>query len=414
MTEAGQGHLELPWAAWFGDRARRLPMPDGWEILPCPIRGGTPVGPQEVLEALRRPVGTAPLRELARGKASACVAVEDLSRPSPLGPILRPLLEELDRAGLGPDRVRVLVALGGHAPMDRREMARKLGPWVLRRYEVLNHHPYENLVDLGTSERGIPIRINRVFAESELKLAVGSVVPHPYAGFGGGAKIVLPGVAGMETLEANHRPAVTGLRGGFGDVEGNPARREMEEIARRVGLAFIVNVVPDARRRPVGIHAGDPVAAHRQAVRQARRVFATPRPPEVDAVVLNAYPKDTELLQVGNAFNPLRFCPPIPVRPGGLVLVTAACPKGRGYHSLHGPGGRLWRPPVRREWLGERQVVLFSPNLNAYDARISFWEGYPFFRSWPAVRRYLRESLGPRARVAVFPTAPLQIMEASP
>jgi nickel-dependent lactate racemase len=363
--------------------------------------------------ALQEPVETPPLAELARGRRDAVIVVEDITRPARLAEILPLLLGELSAGGLEEERVRVVVGCGGHAPLDRPTLMKKLGREVLARLDVTNHHPYENLVDLGTSARGIPIHVNRHVAEADLKIAVGSVVPHPYAGFGGGAKIVLPGVAGIETLEANHRPAVTGVRGAFARVEGNTAREEMEEIALRVGLEFIVNAVTDDRRRTVALRAGHPVAAHRAAVDEARKVYATPPPPwEADVLVLNAYPKDTEMLQVGNVFNLLRGAPRTPVRPGGAIVVAAACSLGRGYHSLHGPDMRLYRKPVERDYLEGRPVIVHAPLLGEPDARISFWEGYPFERRWTGVLRRLRAAFGRRARVAVFPCAPVQLLEA--
>ena len=401
----------LPWGAWFGDRERRFSLPEGWTAEVASIRGAPPLPPEEVRAALGRGVGAPPLAELARGRRDAIVVVEDLTRPARLAEILPAVVSELRRGGLTADRVRILVGCGGHAPLDRPALVKKLGPRIVARHDVANHHPYEDLVQLGTSGRGIPIAISRRFLDADLKIAVGSVVPHPYAGFGGGAKIVLPGVSGIETLEANHRPAVTGLQGGLHDVENNAARREMEEIALRVGLEAIVNVVTDDRRRTVGVFAGHPVAAHRAAVTAARGVYATPRPEPADAVVLNAYPKDTELLQVGNAFNVLRSKGPMPVRPGGVVVVAAACPAGRGYHSLHGPGGRLYRQPVERAYLEGRPVVVHLPALNAHDARVSFWHGYPFERTWAGVVRRLRALVGASGRAVVFPCAPLQILE---
>lgn len=404
--------FSLPWAAWFGDRERRFSLPPGYECAVHGIRGGRPLGPRELADALRKPVESPPLAELVRGRRDAVVVCEDLTRPARLAEILPSVLAEIHRGGLPENRVRLVMGVGGHAPLDRPALLKKLGASILRRYDVSNHHPYENLVDLGTSRRGIPVHVNRRVAEADLKIAVGSVVPHPYAGFGGGAKIVLPGVAGIETLEANHRPAVTGVQGGFARVEGNTAREEMEEIALRVGLEFIVNVVTDDRRRSVALRAGHPVAAHRAAVVEARRVYATEAPSEeADVLVLNAYPKDTEMLQVGNVFNVLRGAPRPLVRAGGAIVVTAACSLGRGYHSLHGPGGRLYRPPVERDYLEGRALIVHAPLLSEADARISFWEGYPFERRWAGVLARLRDHCGGRARVSVFPCAPVQLVE---
>jgi nickel-dependent lactate racemase len=364
------------------------------------------------LRALREPVEAVPLAELARGRRDACVVVEDITRPARLAEILPGVIDELLRGGIANDRIRILVGVGGHAPLDRPHLVRKLGAPIVAAHDVWNHTPYENLVDLGTSARGIPIRVNRLFHEADLKIAVGSVVPHPYAGFGGGAKIVLPGVSGIETLEANHRPAVTGVHGGLNDVEHNTARHEMEEIALRAGLEAVVNVVTDDRRRTLGVFYGHPVHAHRAAVALARDAYRTRGPVEpADIVILNAYPKDAELLQVGNAFNVLRGKAPMPVRPGGTVVVTAACPLGRGHHALHGPAMRLYRKPVERTYLEGRPVIFHAPSLNAHDARISFWDGYPFERTWRGVVLRLLALHGPKARVVVFPCAPLQLLE---
>jgi len=404
--------FEIPWGAWFGDRRRTLALPDGYRTRVHRIAGGERVSSDDVARLLAHPVESAPLAELARGRTNAVIAVEDMSRPSRLDRILPAVLEQIHAAGISRERVWILVGSGAHGPLDRQSLVKKLGRAVVDGYDVVNHHPYENLVDLGRSERGIPILINKDFAESDLKIAVGSVVPHPYAGFGGGAKIVLPGVSGIETLYANHRPAITGLQGGFGDVENNSARREMEEIAMRVGLEFIVNIVSDERRDAVGVFAGHPVHAHRAAVRRAREVYRTKAPETpADVIVLNAFPKDTELLQVGNAFNVLRGSSASPVRPGGTVVVTAACSLGRGVHSLHGPRMRLYRAPVERAHLEGRPVIFYSPNLSEHDARASFWTGYAFERTWGGVVRRLVRTVGAEAAVSVFPCAPLQLLE---
>jgi nickel-dependent lactate racemase len=411
----GRSALLLPWSAWHGERERTLSVPSTWSVETCAPRGAAPVSAGAVRRALEAPVAGPSLRELARGRKDACVAVEDGTRPSRLAEILPELLQVLHDAGIPRERTRIVVGSGGHAPMDRPMLVRKLGRRVVDGYAVANHNPYEDLVDLGRSPRGIPIHLNRTFHEADLKIAAGSVLPHPYAGFGGGAKIVLPGLSGIETLEANHRPVVTGVHGGLNDVETNPARAQMEEIALGVGLEAVLNVVTDARRRTVGVFFGHPVHAHRAAVAQARQVYATPPPPEpADVVVLNAYPKDGELLQVGNAFNVLRSSRRLPVRAGGVVVVTAACPLGRGWHALHGPGGRLYRTPGERTWLEGRPVVFHCPNLNEADARVSFWEGYPFERGWSGVVRQVSHLAGRAPSLVAFPCASLQLLEERP
>jgi nickel-dependent lactate racemase len=305
--------------------------------------------------------------------------------------------------------VRLIVALGAHRPMLRHELVAKLGATAVRELDIEQHHPYENLVDLGTSSRGIPIRLNKTFCEADLKISVGSVLPHPYMGFGGGAKIVVPGLAGIETLQANHQPAVTGISGGLctADVD---ARHEVEEIALKAGLTFSCNAVVNDQRKIAGLFCGHPVAAHRQAVAFCRDVYATPvNGARHDVICLNAYPKDTELLQVGNALNCYRTTSTPPLKAAGTILITACCSTGRGYHSLHGKGMRLYRPPARKDYLGDHGIVVFSPNLSPRDFPVSFWPEYEFFRNWDDVTAHLARR-HPGASVGVFPTAPLQIL----
>ena len=400
--------LRLPWSAWFGERTLELPLPDGWTIDVAEI--SSDVHGPALDDALDAPIGAPQLAELARGARTAAIAVEDITRPAIVAPALDAIVDRLEAAGIAPERVRVLVAVGGHAPLALDALRRKLGERVLARCDVSNHHPYENLVDLGTSKGGLPVRINRLFAEADVKLAVGSVVPHPYAGFGGGGKIVLPGLAGIETLEMNHRPAVTGLSGaGLGVVEGNRARAEMEEIALAAGLSAVLNVVPGPRRETLGCFFGHPVAAHRAAVELARRAYRVEVDPGADAVLLGAYPKDGEVLQLGNAFNAWRSAGQPLAHDDGTVILAAACPLGRGTHSLHGPGMRLYRAPVKRDYLGRRELIVFAPEVATPDVRQSFWEGYLHARAWYEVLARLAVRHPRGGRMLVIPTAPLAL-----
>jgi len=397
--------IRLPWGAWLEERELELELPSSWTVdrVEVASREG-----MDLQAALDHPLGAPRIEQLARGARTAAVAVEDITRPADTAPALESVLRRLEDGGIPAEQVKILMAVGGHAPLRRQDLLLKLGPDVLDRCDVWNHHPYEGLVDLGVSRGGLPVRVNRHFMEADVRLAVGSVVPHPYAGFGGGGKIVLPGLAGIETLEMNHRPAVTGLSGaGLGVVEGNRARAEMEEIALAAGLQAVLNIVPGARRQSLAHVYGHPVEAHRAAVEFARSVYTVAVTPGADAAILNAYPKDGEVLQVANAFNAWRACRPEPVREGGTVILTAACPFGRGSHSLHGPGMRLYRDPVPRPYLEGRHLIVYAPAVSTADVRKTFWSGYAHARSWDEVRSVLSERHPGGGRMLVFPTAPL-------
>jgi hypothetical protein len=221
----------------------------------------------------------------------------------------------------------------------------------------------------------------------------------------------VPGLAGIETLQAHHQPAVTGISGGLGDPDVD-ARRDVEEIALKAGLAFSCNAVVNSRREIARLVCGHPVVAHRAAAQTARDLYATATPgAPYDIVCLNAFPKDGELLQVGNAFNCYRTSTGPLLAPNGTLLITASCYLGRGHHSLHGRDMRLYTPPAPKAYLNGRDVVFFSPHLSPRDVRVSFAPQYPFFRQWPAVTEFLESKHGRTPTVAVFPTAPLQVLD---
>jgi nickel-dependent lactate racemase len=372
------------------------------------MRDGAALSADAIAAAVQGPIDSKPLRELATGARSAVIAVDDITRPTPTARVLPLILSELQ--AIARDRIRILMALGAHRPMVRAELEQKLGPAVVEEFDIEQHHPYENLIDLGKSSRGTPIRLNRSFCEADLKVALGGVMPHPYMGFGGGAKLVVPGLAGIDTLQANHQPAVTGISGGLANPDVD-ARRDVEEIALKAGLDFSCNVVVNSRREIAGLFCGHAVSAHRAAAAFAKDTYATAAPDApYDIVCLNAYPKDGELLQVGNAFNCYRTATRPLLKSNGTLLITACCQLGRGYHSLHGPGMRLHRAPASKPYLEGRDVVLFSPWLNERDFRVSFAPEYKLFTSWEQLRSYFDEKYRGRVSVGVFPTAPLQIL----
>jgi nickel-dependent lactate racemase len=196
---------------------------------------------------------------------------------------------------------------------------------VVARYEVANHDKDGELVHLGESSRGTPVWINRTVAEADVRIAVGNVCAHPIAGYGGGAKIVVPGVAGRETIHLNHSladdPNVT-----IGCADGNPVREDMEEIARMAGLDMIVNTILSPRKKIVDVVAGDVVAAHREGVRRYCARYGVEVKEEADVGVVGASPRDASF---GHATFALYAALPM-VRRGGTVILVAPCAEGAG------------------------------------------------------------------------------------
>ena len=257
------------------------------------------------------------------------------------------------------------------------------------------------------------MRINRAFAEAELKIGVSGVIPHPFAGFSGGGKIVIPGLADLDVLARTHKFALMGFRGGA-RLEGNSFRAEMETAVRRLGLDWTVNVALNSSREVAAVRAGDMVEAHRAAADAAAACGLTAAPGRLlDALVLNAYPKDGELLQVEAALVPLRQGMLSWLAPGAPIVLTAACAEGLGHHALFGPGGRLFRKPSRKTFLNDHPLILFLPGVSRPEAGAVFWEGYAMCSTWDAVVSQLTSHMKERPTVGIVPCAPLQVAAAA-
>jgi hypothetical protein len=399
----------IRWAAWFGDRDLDLPLPPGWEVTHCPPAGGPDIGEDGIAAAFAGPIGTPTVRELARGRRRPCIVVDDLSRPTPAHRLVPAILGELAGAGIDAGDVTVLGGVANHRQMLREDFVKKVGEEVVRRCRVRTHFSWDGCVHVGTTSRGTPVSLNEHFVEADLKILVGSIVPHPVAGFAGGAKLVVPGVAGIDTATAFHGP--DGPATGLADVDV-PARLDVEEAARMAGVDCIVNVVPNQERGIAALVVGDLVEAHRAGVAAARRVFATPTPAGVDVCVLSAYPKDTEFLQQQLALNLWRSAPEPICHDGGTVVVASAGSEGAGFHSLAGPGMRLPASPHLRAPVAPCDLLFYCPGMNRADLPAEAGD-VGLATSWADAAARLGRKHGDHARVAVFPCAAMQLAEAA-
>lgn len=406
--------VKIPWKAWYGDEMFELVFPDEWDLSVFSMNDAPSIDDENIAEALSNPIGTEPLRRIANGKKTVVIVVDDLSRPTPAYRILPSVVNELTGAGVKEKDISIIMGLGAHRPMLRKDLISKLGRSIYDSLPVYNHHPFENLIDLGTSSRGTPIHINRLFMNAEVKIGIGCVMPHTYAGFGGGGKIVLPGVSGIDTLQANHESAIRGIKGGLGLTDGNEVRDDIEEIAQKVGLNFIVNAVVNSKRQIGGIFAGDIIAAHREAVRLACGVYATAASSDLDVGIFNAYPKDTDLIQASNAFNPYLSTEEPIIKRNGAIVITTASVEGEGYHSLEGPGMRLFeyvdKIPFIHDALEERTVYLFSPHLTEQQVHKCYSSSVIFFDEWGKLIEHLRDRFSPECKVGIFPCASTQLI----
>ena len=401
--------LSLRWKAWHGDEGCDLVFPESWDIQLCSMTGAPRLTDLELRRGLRNSMGAGDFDAVFRQAKNAAIVVDDITRPTPTKELLPLVLDQLTTTGISRANIKIIVALGSHAPLSEADLARKLGTEVVQNYNVLQHDPIQNLAEIGIYLDKIPVRINKDFLDSDLKISMGCITPHPFAGFSGGGKLILPGLASMEVIERTHRYVVMGFRGGMGVVEGNQFREEVEEVCHKCGLNLIVDVVVNQEREIAGVFVGDFKAAFLKGVEFARQVYQTPLPRETDVAILSAYPKDTDLIQSENAFNVLRSTPRSFVKDGGKIVLMTASSRGRGVHGIFAPGGRLYRKPIRKRWLGNKDLIIYSPAVNEDGCRSIFWEGYRFCPTWNEVLEELGAAFPGHCKVAVFPCASLQL-----
>jgi lactate racemase len=292
--------------------------------------------PSVLAAALDAPLDSAPLHALAAGRSTAAVITSDATRAVPNRLLLPGVLDELERGGLAPQAVTVVVGGGAHRPATREELERMFGQELLRRVQVVTHDARRDVcVDVGTTPAGTPVRVNRIVADADLRIAFGVVEPHEFAGFTGGRKAVLPGVAAYETILRNHRlEAIAHERARPGVLEGNPAHEDMLAALGLAPLDFAVNVTLDRRLRPTALAAGSAEAVHAALTGVVRRTATLEVAQAPDLLITGpGAPLDLNFYQ---AMKALVAVEPL-VGPDTVVVLLAACRDGLGSADLLAP-----------------------------------------------------------------------------
>ena len=320
----------------YGKSEIEFDLPPGMRGTVVVSRPAEPLADVEgaIVEALARPIGSPPLREMAKPGDRVCIVFTDVTRASPDHLLVPALLRELEAAGVCDEDVTLLCGIGMHRPSTRAEKVAKLGTEVVTRYRVIDNEPQnpEALVDLGVTPGGVPVLVHRAAVEADLLIATGLVEPHQYAGYSGGRKTVAVGAAGEPLIAHTHGPAFVDHPGTrLGRIEGNPFHEAITEAARRAGLRFILNVVLDDEKQVACVKAGEPVETHAQLVAFARSIYEVPVPHQYDVAIGGVgFPKDANLYQASRAASYLFFAPTPVVRPGGFLIIPARCQEGAG------------------------------------------------------------------------------------
>lgn len=315
----------------YGRTRLRVDLPDDAHVLTpahVPARPD-PVG--AIREALRKPIGSPPLQDVVMPGDTVAIVFSDVTRPTPNHIIIPVLLEELAEAGIDRRSITLINALGMHRVNTPDELESMLGRDVVESFRIVQHNPEDEgqLIYLMSGRRGARISINRYYMQARVKILTGFVEPHIFAGYSGGGKAVLPGIAGTDAVMSNHSgPMVGHARATWCSVEGNPIFREIRQVALETDPTFIVNVTLDQNKAITGVFAGSLAEAHDAGIAFAEKAYVRPIPHEFDMAVAGnlGYPSDINLYQ---SFKGLSVAAQ-GVRRGGAVILAAECADGLG------------------------------------------------------------------------------------
>ena len=346
----------------YGRTGLEVELPDDRTTVVEPsYLPGLPDQTGAVRTAVRDPVGgTLPLRKLAQPGNTVAISVCDITRPMPSRTVLPVLLHDLSHV---PDQnIIILVATGTHRSNTDSELRQMLGDKIVDRYNVVNHSAFDDatLKNAGETRDGIPIFLNRRWLDSDLRITVGFVEPHFFAGFSGGPKMVAPGLAGFDTIMRLHNAEmISHPEARWGVTVGNPIHDAIREISAQTGVDFALDVTINRERLITSVYAGEPAAVHRASCRFARTISMQPvnRPFEVVLTTNSGYPLDQNLYQTVKGMSAAAQV----VRRGGTIIAAAECIDGI---PEHGEYGRLLRSSSGPKDLLE---TVHSPGHNVHD-----------------------------------------------
>ena len=407
--------VSIPSRLWYENREWELIFPDRWQVdnLNSPGFDKPGLSAAQVRERIERPVAGPALGDLAAGKKQAVIVFDDMTRPTPVKEIAPAILEILRSAGMRKDQIRFIWALGTHAAYDMINARKKLGGEIVENYAVYNHDPFQNTVRVGRTPTGVELWFNREFMACDLKIGIGCITPHVHVGYGGGAKIALPGVAGIETINQFHNQLYQDrARTGLGNFEKNIMREECDAAGDLVGLNFKVDCLLNRHGQITGLYAGSFRATHAAGAEEGKEHYGIPHAAGYDLVVANSYAKANE-----SAIAALLGLMLIRPKEGTLVLVSDA-PEGQVPHYVmrawgNDYGGRHYQPRARGfvSHLMKKLIVMAPyPDRTGLDL-ICHPDDAVTVKTWPEVLAILENDFPAQARVAVVPDGTMQYLK---
>ena len=410
--------VSVPQGAWYDERDVELHFPEEWSVNVCAMKGHDAQKLDEAgfRKAFANPIGSRTIRELAHGKKNVVILFDDISRPTKTSEVVPFVLEELAAAGVKEDNIQFICALGSHGALGLQDFIKKLGKDIPARFNVYNHNPYENCSYVGTTRRGTKVSLNTEFVNADFKIGIGSILPHQGVGFGGGGKIILPGISSIDTIAYNHGPVRNQARKngidcdtGMGKYQHNAQRLDIEEACCLSGLNILIDAIVNIHRDIVALFIGEPCAQYYEGVKLAEAHYCSPLPDKPDIVVVNCNAKANETL-IGSV-----VAQSLLPDSGGTVVMVSNNPTGEVCHYLRRKfgnhiTGRLWREPLLSEKV--KKFIMLSPYKDkAGEGWLAPDGAITWVDSWDKVISILKDDYPVTARVAVVPDGTIQYFD---
>jgi len=277
-------------------------------------------------EALNNPIKSPLLPEIISPKSKVVLITSDLTRPTPSRKMLPPLIKRLKIAGVKKKNITIIFALGLHREHTPKEQKSIVGDEIYEQYQCLDHKK-ENCLNLGETKNGTPVQILKEVIQTDVKICLGNIDFHYFAGYTGGAKSIMPGVSSSESVTYTHKMMLS-PESSTGKIKGNPARKAIEEVGEKVGIDFILNVVVSPQKKIIAAVAGDKIAAHRIGCSFIDSYFKVPIREKADVVIVSTggYPKDIDVYQAQKALDNAKYA----VKENGTIILVAECGEGLG------------------------------------------------------------------------------------
>lgn len=299
-------------------------LPRGWNLISADDRqsvSGVSDPIQEIKNALEHPIGSPQIEDLARPGMEVVLLFDDLQRPTPVHLALPEILNRLNRAGIPDHRITAICAVGTHPIPTLQQMEMKIGKEASSRLKgrVLSHDPYsqENVI-IGKTHRGTLVEINHHTAFADLIIGVGECMPHPVSGYGGGFKIVMPGVCSYRSVADHHFTWMRHRDSRVNLLEGNPFFEDIMDAGRLSRLAFKLDLILNDKKEVIRAFAGDPIDEHREASRYASSLYLVALNKLADVTITSAFPLEIGV-QATKALTMAKFC----TRTGGAIIWVA-------------------------------------------------------------------------------------------